>query len=488
MTSQRSQQHLEDLVRELRTLSSETEWAEFKVSNAKPDEIGQYVSALANSAALHGRPNAYVVWGIDNTTHAVVGTTFSPAQVKIGNEELENWLLHLLSPQVSIRFSPLTLDGRPVVLLEIGATSRQPVAFRHEEYIRVGSYTKKLKEHPEKERELWRIFDATPFERMVAADHVTSEEVFRLLDYPAYFKLLGQPLPERPSAVLDALKADELVAPTDNGHWNITNLGAVLFARRLSSFRSLRRKAVRVVFYRDDNRIHTEREREGAKGYAVGFEGMMQFINDLLPQNEVIGEALRKKVPVYPELAVRELVANALIHQDFFVTGSGPMIEIFKSRMEITNPGTPLVETVRFLDSPPRSRNEMLASVMRRIGVCEERGSGVDKVVFQTEFYQLPAPMFETAGDSTRATLFAPRPMNKMDREDRVRACYLHACLKHVTQEDMTNTSLRARFRIEKHNSAIASKIIKETVAEGLIRPYDDTVGTRAMRYVPFWA
>ena len=66
---------------------------------------------------------------------------------------------------------------------------------------------------------------------------------------------------------------------------------------------------------------------------------MVGYINGLLPTNEVIGQALRRTVPMFPELAVRELVANALIHQDFSVTGAGPMVEIFADRIEITNPG-----------------------------------------------------------------------------------------------------------------------------------------------------
>jgi predicted HTH transcriptional regulator len=92
---------------------------------------------------------------------------------------------------------------------------------------------------------------------------------------------------------------------------------------------------------------------------------------------------------------VRELVANALIHQDFSLSGAGPMVEIFDGRIEITNPGEPLVDTDRFLDSPPTSRNEGLASLMRRFRICEERGSGIDKVVAQLELYQLPPPVFE---------------------------------------------------------------------------------------------
>src|SRR5690606_19277547 len=142
-------------------------------------------------------------------------------------------------------------------------------------------------------------------------------------------------------------------------------------------------------------------------------------------------KALRKEVPMYPDLAIRELLANALIHQDFEITGAGPMVEIFTDRLEITNRGRPLMEVDRLLDAPPKSRNEALASLMRRFGVCEERGSGIDKVVQETEIFQLPAPEFVTSEDSMRATLFAHRKFNEMDKSDRIRACYMHASLRY---------------------------------------------------------
>ena len=191
---------------------------------------------------------------------------------------------------------------------------------------------------------------------------------------------------------------------------------------------------------------------------------------------------------MYPDLAVREIVANALIHQDFSVGGAGPMIEIFQDRMEVTNPGTPLIDVERFLDTPPRSRNEALASLMRRFGVCEERGSGVDKVVQQTEFYQLPPPEFAIVSDHLRVTLFAHRSLTQMDRNDRMRACYQHACLRYVQRDYMTNTSLRERFGIDTKNSAIASRLIREAVEGGFIAPYDEHAGRRFMKYVPHWA
>ena len=161
---------------------------------------------------------------------------------------------------------------------------------------------------------------------------------------------------------------------------------------------------------------------------------------------------------------------------------------MFAERMEITSPGTLLVSVERMLDNPPKSRNEALASFMRRAGFCEERGSGIDKVVFYTEAYQLPAPDFEVVNGSMRASMFAHRPLTRMTRDDRTRACYQHACLRYVQRDFMTNTTLRERFGIEPRNSATASRIIKEAVEGGMIKAYDEGASRKMMRYVPFWA
>ncbi len=308
------------------------------------------------------------------------------------------------------------------------------------------------------------------------------------MDYPAYFDMTDMPLPENRDGILAALAADLMITKTTGGHWHITNLGAVLFAKQLQDFRQLGRKAVRLIQYRGSNKMETVREIEGAKGYAAGFKGLIDYIKTLLPSNEVIGAAFRQEMPMYPELAIRELVANAIIHQDFSLTGTGPMVEIFDTRMEITNPGVPLVDPDRFLDSPPRSRNEALASFLRRVHICEERGSGVDKVVIQTEIFQLPAPLFEVTDEHMRAILFAYRGFKNMDKEERIRACYMHCVLRYVNREAMNNTSLRERLGVETKNSAMVSRIIKQAVELGRIRPYDPDAGTKAMRYVPWWA
>lgn len=480
--------YLTSLLLELCNQPVETPWLEFKENNASPEEIGEYLSALSNAAALHEKAHAYLIWGVNDATHEIVGTNFQPFLAKKGNEALENWLLRLLSPRLHFHFRELTHEGKRVVMLEILRASGRPTQFSGVEYIRVGSYRQKLKNHPQLEQELWRVFDTTPFEELVALPHVDEASILTLLDYPAYFELLGIPLPEDRSKILARLQEDYLIADDTAGHWDIKNLGAILFARNLDDFRPLARKAVRVIVYEGKGRLKTLREQVVRKGYAAGFTGLIDYIRALLPRSESVGSALRREVPIYPEEAIRELIPNALIHQDFSVTGSGPMIEIFADRMEITNPGEPLVKTDRFLDSPPRSRNETLASFMRRAGMCEERGSGVDKIVAATERYQLPAPLFEKPDGFTRAILFAHKPLRAMSRGERIHACYLHACLRYVERDFMTNSSLRARFGIAEQNSAVASRITREAIEDNFVKPFDPKQGRKYARYIPYWA
>jgi predicted HTH transcriptional regulator len=483
------------LLVELLSLPNETEWVEWKHNNANPEMIAERLSAVANSAALHGRDFGYMVWGVEDGTKKIVGTTFRPRQSKKGNEELENWLMRSQHPQVNFQMHEWAHQGVPVVLFQIPRASHTPVRYGSEEFVRIGSLTKKLKEYPEKERELWAVFSRKPFETGIARADVDGPDVLTLLDFDRCFKLLQIPLPTDQQGILGKLADEALVVPKPGGRFDITNLGAVLFATDLNKFERLGRKALRVIKYKGDGRTNTEREWRDAPsqmGYAVAFEAAVAFINSQLPQNEPIGQAFRQEVRVYPEKAIRELVANGLIHQDFSVTGAGPTVELFDGRMEITNPGEPLVDTLRFIDTPPKSRNETLAAVMRRMKICEEAGTGIDKVIEAVEAFQLPAPDFTaittTQPGFTKATLYAPRKLNDMDSKERIRACYQHACLCLVSGSRMTNATMRQRFGIEERNAAKASRIIAETLAADLIKPFDPDQGKKYASYLPFWA
>jgi ATP-dependent DNA helicase RecG len=237
----------------------------------------------------------------------------------------------------------------------------------------------------------------------------------------------------------------------------------MLFAKKLEAFDRLARKAARVIVYEGNGKLNTKLDRPGTKGYAVGFQGLVEFINGLVPSNEIIEQALRREVKMFPEIAVRELVANALIHQDFNETGTSVMIEIYDDRMEISNPGKPFISPDRFIDEY-QSRNERLADLMRRLGICEEKGSGVDKVIAAAEAYQLSAPDFRVSENRTSVVLFAHQDIEDMDRSNRIRACYQHCCLRYVMNAQMTNQSLRERFKLPESKAATVSQIIAATV------------------------
>jgi len=483
-------------VHELRKMPRETTWLEFKENISEPERIGKYISALSNSATLANKSNGYLIWGINDETHDVVSTSFQPHLAKKGNQDLESWLMQQCSPKIYFKFYEVKISvayedvfiEKNVVILEIPQAQNQPTSFNGQQYIRISSNVKQLDQFPEHEKNLWLCFDKTPFEQQIAAHNLTPLELFSLIDYAGFFDLISFPLPTNHASILSHLESEGLIVKNESGNWDIKNLGVILFAKSLNKFSHLKRKAIRVIQYEGNNRIRTIKEQSGDKGYAIGFEGLISYVDNLLPKNEVIGKALRRDVSMYPELSIRELIANAIIHQDFTIPGMGTTIEIFADRIEITNPGNPLVNIDRLLDSPPQSRNESIASLMRRIGICEERGSGIDKVVHETEFFQLPPPLFENFDNATRIVLFAHKEFKEMDTQEKIRACYLHACLKYVQRDYLTNASLRERFKIEAQNSAIASRIIKDTLDLGLIKPFDPEQGRKHARYIPHWA
>ncbi|HEX9082964.1 MAG TPA: ATP-binding protein, partial [Holophagaceae bacterium] len=150
------------MLEELLALPRETDWLEFKTNQAQPERLGQIISALANSARLHGQEKAFLVWGVDDSTLQVRGTTFHPLSTKVGNELFEAWISRLLDPRIHLLFHALEWEGQPVVLLEIPAASHTPVSFKTTRWLRVGSTLKPLHEFPEKERVLWSLLDALP--------------------------------------------------------------------------------------------------------------------------------------------------------------------------------------------------------------------------------------------------------------------------------------------------------------------------------------
>ncbi|MFD0966126.1 RNA-binding domain-containing protein [Seminibacterium arietis] len=487
-------EELQQLLKSLVNQPNESEWLEFKLNYHSDAEIGQRISALSNAACIHQQNYAYLVFGVEDKTHNIIGTHFKPKSAKAkgekrkdSKEELENWLAQRLNPRVDFTIEEFEYEDKPISLFKIPATYNQPVEFSHTAYIRVGSYTRKLNEFPEKARKIWKNSTNNIFEERIAQENLQPDQIIELLDTQSYFELMKIPYPSNRKGVLEKFCSEKFILLNTDGRYNITNLGALLFAKDLNYFEQLKRKAVRVIVYESKNKLNTVREVIENKGYAVGFKNLIAWINGQLPSNEIIGQALREEIRMYPEIAIRELIANALIHQDFNEKGF-PMVEIFSDRIEISNAGLPLIVPDRFIDEY-QSRNEKLADVLRRARICEEKGSGIDKVISWVEAFQLPAPNFIVQNKHTKTILYAHQALNRMSKKDKIRATYQHCCLCYVNNEKMTNQSLRERFKIDDRNSAIVSRIISETLSENLIKNDDpDAKSKKYAKYIPYWA
>jgi len=275
----------------------------------------------------------------------------------------------------------------------------------------------------------------------------------------------------------------------EDGAFTITNLGALLFAKRLDAFEHLARKAARVLVYDGISKAQVKNGKDitGRKGYAAGFEDLLRHIRDQLPASETISAALRETTHAYPEKAVRELLGNAIVHQDLNGRGTGIMVEIYDDRIEVTNPGLPILEVDRFIDEN-QSRNERFANALRQLGICEERGHGMDEVVAHIEVFQLPPYACRLGSRHTTIILSRYKPLKDLTPEERIRAVYQHCCLRFVTNRVTNNESVRERFKIEKRNSSMASRLLADAVGAKKIRPADAAAANKIMRYVPYWA
>ena len=258
------------------------------------------------------------------------------------------------------------MEDEKVVLLEIPCAEKQPVQFAGAEYIRIGTNKKNLKEYPDKERELWRTFDSTPYELRIAMSNLDEDSMVSLMDFSRYYDKLEMPIPRNRDKILEDLKHEKFIVKNDAGNWNITNIGALMIAKDLKKFENLHRRSVRVIWYKEKSRLNAIREKEFTGGYAFSHEDIVQYIMTIIPQEEIIVEATRKSIVSFPEIAIRELLANAMIHQDLQQRGTNPMVEVFQNRIEFSNAGEPLVAIERIVDSVPVSRNENIAGFMHK--------------------------------------------------------------------------------------------------------------------------
>ena len=458
-----------------RSSASETQNLEFKEAKNQYDttKLCRYCVAIANEGGGH------LVLGVADKFPRPVVCSGAFHDTQDIAEKLFQWLGFRVDVEAVMH-----PDGRVVVFIIPGRP--RGTAYHYD-----GAYLMRSGEElvPMSEDQLRRIFtEGQPdWLEFSALKDASGQDVVQLLDTQAFFDLLHLPYPTDQAGVLARLLDERMIERSVSG-FHILNIGAILLAKSLRNFPGISRKAARVIVYAGESKMQTLSDHTGEGGYAVGFASLVQYVMGKLPQNEVIEGAIRKEIKLVPEVVIRELLANALIHQDFEMGGASPTVEVFTNRVEISNPGEPIVPVERFIDGY-QSRNERLADLMRRFGICEEKSSGIDRVIEAAELMQLPAPEFLTSHKRTIVVIHGPRAFREMNGSDRVRACYQHCVLQYVLRKQMTNQSLRERFGLSEGSSNTVSQIITATIEQGLVKNDPNAPDSRRYaRYIPAWA
>ncbi len=484
-------QEIMELIYSLAGFPDETEWIEFKEGNSDPIRIARDLSALANSAAFLGKEYAYKVWGLEDGSHKLVGTSFRNLKAHgKGSQPLGIWLRNALSRNASYEFVSCDHDDKHFEVLKIRAATAQPVYYDKDAYIREGSSSCRLEPGSAKEAELWRRLQREGYELRAAREDVDESEISELLDIDVYYRLLGLRRPHDLKNTLNPLLEQRLLKQQDNGRYAITNLGALLIARQLSSFMGLGKRALRVVRHEGKGNFKIIEDRRFDCGYAIALPEAQEFIMSSIPSNETLDGAFRRIEYSYPEAAIRELLSNVIMHQDLSDSTAGPTVGIYENRIEFSNPGMPLVPVERLLNARPRTRNPVLVDIMRQMDLCEEDGTGWDIAVDACESANLPAPQAECYEElGTKVTLFGGRAYQRMTKAERKNAVYWHACLLYAQGESMSNQTLRERFGLDgaRKNVVALSRLIRECVLDGLIREEDEEASDKLKRYVPYW-
>lgn len=448
------------------------------------NRLTEHLIAFAN------HPNGgCLVFGVNDDGAQLVGVNQEQVQKIITT--LANIGRDAIEPALILDHTVIQEEGIPLLFVYIKEQSHKPAHRRgksiEEAWIRSGGSTRKASR-----AEIGALMlhsQAPRWEELRASSALTANEVIQFFDLATIAKLLQRPLPEVPSELMYWLINENMIKQ-DGNHYYITNLGGISAACKLSNFDSLNRKRIRVIQYRGNNKIETIDELLGNKGYAIGFEGLIKYLKKILPHSEIIEQSLRQQVSLYPEIALRELIANTLIHQDFSIMGTGPTIEIFDDRISFTNPGNllPSKRPDRLIGTNPESRNELLASKFRLYRICEERGTGFQKIVAAIEIFGMPPVVFTSLENAFQVTLYAPRSFDEMTQEERIEACYQHAVLQYYSSKTLTNTTLRTRFKVSERQRNSITNLISDAVKAGRIKRKENTTGNKFAEYVPYWA
>lgn len=352
---------LKEKIMELISSESEQEWFEFKENWFRPDELGEYVSAISNAAAFHYQEEGYFIWGINGSTHEIVGTTFSQ-YCNHNSEPYQNYLARNLSPSINFRFEDIEIGGKKVVVLIIPAASELPTSYKEKRYIRIGSSKTSLRNYPKREIHLFRILDG----RVNTIETMTSE--YQNLTFNKLFGYYGS----RGIVLRSETFEKNLKLKTKDGNYNV--LAQLLsdnshIPMRVSIFEGTT-KASRLLSVREF----------GNNCLLYTLDSLLLYGDtlNLIQTDETERNVERKEVSLFDGEAYREAVVNAVLH-NYWVGLNEPMISVFSDRIEILSRGSlaPAQTVDGFFRGESVPVNEKLSEIFLQLHISEKSGRGV---------------------------------------------------------------------------------------------------------------
>ena len=477
-----NQEDFERLLIELTALPKETEWIEFKVDHYDPQEIGEYISALSNSACLHNKVKGYLIFGIEDGTHNVRGTHFKPKQKKVGNEELESWLAMLLNPRIDFVIYEFQYSGKPIILFEIDAANNTPIKFQGAAYIRVGSYKKKLSDHSEKERKIWK--------KQIESDwsaHICEGATVNDLDEGAIQKARIEYKKKNPHL------ANEVDSWEDTTFLNkakvaikgkITRTAIILLGKDESTHFLSQSIAQMTWILKNEHNIEKDYAHFGPP-FLLNIEKLFGKIRNLkyryLPDNTLFPT----EIDQYDSWVIREALHNCIAHQDYELRGRITVVE-YPDELIFTNMGSFIpasVEEVIKLDAPlTQYRNDHLVRAMLNLNMIETIGGGIKKM-FQKQWQRFfPLPSY----DLTHTTKVIVKIQGKIVDENYTRLLIGQTNLDLITVILLDKVQKRINISKDEHRFLKSKKLIEGRYPNLLVSSKIASVIEEKAKYIKY--
>lgn len=400
-------EEFEVLIEELRALPQESEWVEFKVNNSKPDEIGEYISALSNSACLENKEFGYLVYGIEDKTHKIAGTDFKPKAKKIGNQELENWLATQLEPKIDFKIFEHKVNEKSIVLFQIDAALNTPVSWKGEAYIRVGSYKKKLKDHPEKARKIWQKAESYDWSAAICENATIND-----LSKKAILKARQSFKSKNPKLKIEVENWDDITFLNKSKlciKGKITNSAIILLGNPESEHFIAPSTSKITWILKDNNNVEKDYQHFTCP-LILSVEDIHNKIRNLKYRYIVDNSLFPDEIDQYDPYVIREALHNCIAHQDYQKNGRINIVECEEGKLVFTNLGSFIpgsIESVIESDSPENYyRNSFLTNAMVSLNMIDTIGSGIKKMFTIQKNRFFPLPEYNLTNDQVKVTIY----------------------------------------------------------------------------------